>query len=424
MFSKEEVADVQRKKFCEGIVPITKHSYVMNDSKKTAEYLDTEKFSEMIEGFFSRMSHTPPKKPLEKAQDLFAEPFIVGESHSHISPKRFLIENMKKMKENGCEILFMEHLFYDTNQKDLDKFFETGGISKELMARLKEMNRSGMKHGFGSASKITSPLWEQYDYIAVLHAAREVGIRVVGIDVSTVYQSQKIGMNDKQLDDTRIKYMNYTAAQIMQHEISALPLGKKWCGFMGNTHVNTYENTVGVAELSGARSVYIFDQPQWSESPKPHKSDIQLDSEFILPNRRQILRGDVIYEVDPRSSMSLHHNSVDYKDRLADIIHPQAKQTTIEIDLAVKYLARLDVLELGQQFGLNPAKELNDSYYFVEKITPVNPNKSLEQNNTFSFLIESAYNTNPSYTLYLSREEVQDFAAKQKELESQSSCNY
>ncbi|HAT8180065.1 TPA: hypothetical protein JA361_11510 [Legionella pneumophila] len=282
MYNKENLSDELRKKFCESIVPVLWATHEYNGIIKREDYLEIQKFEEKIKGFFSSVSPVMAKKTLERTQDLFEESFIIGESHSHISPKRFLIENMKKMKECGYEILFIEHLFYDTDQKDLDKFFETGEISTNLMYRLKEMNRSGMGHSFGPASGVTSPLWKEHDYIAVLRAAREAGIRVVGIDISTVYNRQKIGIDDQQLDDTRVRYMNYTAAQIIEREINFLPKGKKWCGLMGNTHVKSFENTLGVAELFGARSVYIFDNQNWKSSSEPGKEKMELDSEFIF----------------------------------------------------------------------------------------------------------------------------------------------
>ncbi|HIE3609195.1 TPA: membrane-targeted effector domain-containing toxin, partial [Legionella anisa] len=248
---------------------------------QTEEALDTEKFSGVLKSYFSSVSPVLSKKPIERTRDLFEEPFIVGECHSHISPKKFLIENMKKMKQNGYEVLFMEHLFYDTNQKDLDEFFKTGKMSTELINQLREMNQHGLGYSFGPSSKITSSLWKNNDYVAVLHAAREAGIRVVGIDISTVYRSQKIGIDNQQLDNTRIRYMNYTAAQIMKREIGFLSKGKKWCGFMGNTHVSTFENTPGVAELLDARSVYVFDQPQWTNSTQPFKGCVDCNGEYI-----------------------------------------------------------------------------------------------------------------------------------------------
>lgn len=423
MYPQEEITDELHEKFCKSIVPVSKVSHKFRGIIQTEEYLDMEKFPEKLDGFFSSVSPVMPKKSLERIQDLLEESFIIGESHLHISPKKFLIDNMKKMKENGYDILFMEHLFYDTNQKDLDDFFKTGEISADLMAQLKEMNRGGMSHFFGPTSKITSPLWKENDYIAVLRAAREAGIRIVGIDISTVYKSQKIGIDNQQLDDTRIRYMNYTAAQIMEREISLLPIGKKWCGLMGNTHVKTFENTIGVAEIFGARSVYVFDHQDWMDSTEPSKSEMELDSEFILSKGRQIFKGDVIYQTDPRLQQSLfekplEHSSSVYKEKLAHIVQPQMGLTTNEIDLAIKYLASLEVTELGKLFGFDGSKNgLDNSYYFVQKITPINEKKPIEQNNTFSISLESIYSNHESHILYLSRDQLLGFSTKQREID-------
>ncbi|HAT1919920.1 TPA: membrane-targeted effector domain-containing toxin [Legionella pneumophila] len=420
MNNKETISDELRKKFCENIVPVLSVIHEVNGRTIRDCCLDTEKFEDRIKSYFSSISPVMIDKTVERVQDLFEGSFIIGESHSHISPKRVLIENMKKMKEYGYEILFMEHLFYDTDQSDLDKFFETGEISTYLMSRLYEMNRSGMRHSFGPASGITSPLWQQNDYTSVLRAAREAGIRVVGIDISTVYYSQKIGIDDQHLDNTRVRYMNYTAAQIMERESHSLSKGKKWCCLMGNVHVRTFENTLGVSELLGVRNVYIFDLPDWKNSTKPLKGEIELESEFIHSNGQQIFIGDVIYQTDPRFKTSLfdaqlEHPSSVYKEKLANMSQEKLQLTEKDVELAIRYLANLDIIELGKIFGLNE-KELDKSYHFVEKITPVNPKKKIEQNTSFSILLESNYSTQKSYILYVSKDQLLQFSSMQKEI--------
>ncbi|AWN75228.1 hypothetical protein DLD14_16095 [Legionella anisa] len=322
--------------------------------------------------------------------------------------------------ENGYEVLFIEHLFYDTNQKDLDEFFKTGKMSRDLMDQLTKMNQHGIEYSFGPASQITSSVWKNYNYVTVLHAAREAGIRVVGIDISTVYRSQKIGINNQQLDDTRIRYMNYTAAQIMEREIGFLPQGKKWCGFMGNAHVSTFENTPGVAELFDARSVYVFDQPQWMKSTQRLKSSVECNGEYIYSSGRAIFKGDAIYELDPRvDTSSYEHPTAIYKEKFANAMQPKAKLTSNDMELAIKYLRGLHVTELGKLFGFKEP-ELDDSYHMVEKIIPVNPQKTIEQSSAFSFIIENNYSHMESYTVYLSKDRILSFAAKQKEIDLQN----
>ncbi len=219
--------------------------------------------------------------------------------------------------------------------------------------------------------------------------------------------------------------MNYTAAQIMERETSLLAKGKKWCGLMGNAHVKTFENTPGVAELSGARSVYVFDQHNWMSSTEPQKGEMELDSEFIFSNGRQIFKGDVIYQIDPRLKTSLfekplEHSCSVYKEKLAHIVQPQIGLTTNDIDLAIKYLANLNVTELGNLFGFNESENLLDNTYnLVQDITPMNEKKPIEQNNTFSILLESYYSDKKSYILYLSKDQLLSFSANQQEAENQ-----
>ncbi|RUR09722.1 membrane-targeted effector domain-containing toxin [Legionella sp. km772] len=424
MYSKEDTANDRRKEFCQSIVPTTVEVYNQGGTQYSHEYLEPTQFAVKLDEFFSQASRVPPK-PLEKSHELFDAPFIVGESHSHISPKKFLIENMKQMKAKGCEILFMEHLFYDTNQQDLDEFFLTGKFSANLMARLKDMNRSGMEHSFGAASNLSSPLWKENDYIAVLKAAREAGIRVVGIDISSVYKSQKIGVDNQQLDDTRISYMNYTAAKIMEREISTLPKDKQWCAFMGNAHVNNFNNIPGVSELLGARSVFIFDNLDWTT--KPPKSSIDVNGAYIYAQGQQVFKGELVYQTDPRLTTVQFDKSSGqtcsiYKQKLNNLMTPETGLTANDLDLAVKYLANLNLKELVELFGFN-SEGLDNSYDLVQKLYPINEKKPIGENTVFSIIVESHYSGMQPYIFYLSKEQIMDFSAQQKEAEKRLQLN-
>ncbi|KTC96169.1 membrane-targeted effector domain-containing toxin [Legionella erythra] len=248
--------------------------------------LDSKEMSKTVAEF---MSNPPVKKatePLKNAEDLKKTSFIIGEAHQHTSSKRFLIQNMKMLKQEGFEILFMEHFFYDTDQNDLDKFFQTldAPLSTTLQARLKEMER----HQFMS----TNEELKKYSFTDILYAAREAGIRVVGIDVSTTYKAQKIGLENEQLDDKRQKYMNYTAHEIIKREAGS---DKKWCALMGNTHVHSFNNVPGVAELTGARSIQIFDTGKLCKT-----SGMNLNSSYLVGDVE--LKGDLVITQNPKES--------------------------------------------------------------------------------------------------------------------------
>ncbi|KTD44274.1 hypothetical protein [Legionella parisiensis] len=109
------------------------------------------------------------------------------------------------------------------------------------------------------------------------------------------------------------------------------------------------------------------------------------------------------------------------KEKLSDIRHPAL--TEDDLHLAVKYLAGLDIDKLGGEVGFGHTqyvgKTLNTSYHFVEKITPCE-DKPIKENKKFTITLESNYSTDERYNVTLSREQVYEFAEKQKELEAQS----
>ncbi|HIE3609438.1 TPA: hypothetical protein ACXLVE_003878, partial [Legionella anisa] len=133
-----------------------------------------------------------------------------------------------------------------------------------------------------------------------------------------------------------------------------------------------------------------------------------------------IFKGDAIYELDPRVDTSLfEHPTAIYKEKLAQVAQPKTKLTSDDIELAIKYFSRLEVTELGKLFGFKTS-ELDSSYHMVQKITPVNPQKTIEESNTFSFIIENNYSHMESYTVYLSKDQILSFSAKQKEIDLQN----
>lgn len=267
--------------FCQQFVPTRGAEF---DS--TYEYtLDSKAMGKTVAEFISNPPVKKANEPLKEAEDLKKSSFIIGEAHQHISSKRFLIENMKMLKKEGFEILFMEHFFYDTDQNDLDKFFQTkdAPLSGTLQARLREMER----HQLIIGEEVV-----KYSFTDVLYAAREAGIRVVGIDVSTTYKAQKIGYDNEQLDDKRQRYMNYTAHEIIKKEAGS---GEKWCALMGNTHVHSFKNVPGVAELTGARSVQIFDTGTHNKI-----SGVTLNSSYKVGDVE--LKGDLVITQNPKES--------------------------------------------------------------------------------------------------------------------------
>ncbi|QBS08669.1 hypothetical protein [Legionella israelensis] len=60
---------------------------------------------------------------------------------------------------------------------------------------------------------------------------------------------------------------------------------------------------------------------------------------------------------------------------------------------------------------------MDDTYHFVKRITPANSNKPFEENNTFALVIESYYSDREPYTLYISKDQLLEFAAEQNKID-------
>lgn len=124
---------------------------------------------------------------------------FVGESHRHVSPKKFIFDNLEALRQLGVTTLFMEHFNYDTMQSYLDDYFNS---ESEEMHPVLAMNLSRYDQAYG----LISP----YTYTDVVRQAKKAGIRIVGIDTSLAY--------DLKDEDRRLKGMNYEAQKIIRHE--------------------------------------------------------------------------------------------------------------------------------------------------------------------------------------------------------------
>ena len=171
----------------------------------------TSEFDQKADTFFSKLS-TTRLDDLSQTSDLLRSSFIVAEAHSQMSSKRFLIDNLKRLKEAGYKIFFMEHFFYD-HQKDLDDYLQTGIFSEKLEWRLGVLDSTwGLSHIInGRFSEETKKRWCKYNFTALVVAMREAGIRIVGIDIEEIYKRQKVVFGRHDNDNRILKEINITA---------------------------------------------------------------------------------------------------------------------------------------------------------------------------------------------------------------------
>lgn len=112
----------------------------------------------------------------------------VGEVHSHITPKKLLINSAENLKRIGITTVFSEFFLYEAHQKLLDDYLagDSDDLPFELSQWLKYIDESS-----------NIPSTTQYTYTNCLKALKRVGIRVVGLDSSLTlfYKKRVAGFN-------------------------------------------------------------------------------------------------------------------------------------------------------------------------------------------------------------------------------------
>ena len=234
----------------------------------------------------------PALAPEASAKDIIAKSLeharglVIGESHSSIASKQWLIENMELLANKNVKTLYMEHLLTDFHQAALDTFFETGTMAKDLESYLNALDVGNM----------TDPLGRD-TFLQLVKQARRFKIRVQAIDCMASYRlngMEKVGSLEPAVEPTaRQKMMNYFARSIIRSD-QALRGAHKWVALMGNSHSNTFEGVAGVSELEEAIGIRVEDVAEGAPV------GIEADPGRILPlggtafDRSALVKGDLL----------------------------------------------------------------------------------------------------------------------------------
>lgn len=169
---------------------------------------------------------------------------VIGESHSSVASKRFLIDNMRQLAKQKVRTLYLEHLLTDLHQADLDLFAKSGKMPEKLKAYLEYLDDGHRTDSTGN-----------YTFLNLVKAANENRIRIRAIDCMTSYRLAGLPNPSGSL---RIKMMNYFAHTVIRADEAALGDGK-WIALVGNAHANTFKGVPGLAELEGGIGLRVED---------------------------------------------------------------------------------------------------------------------------------------------------------------------
>ncbi len=173
-----------------------------------------------------------------------SEGLVIGEPHSALGSKRFLIDNMAELKKQNVKVLYMEHYTTDFQQADLDEFNRTGTLSAELKRYIKAQD-------FGHVTDRAG----QYTFENVMLKAQQHGIRIQAIDCLASYAQ---AWARAPAATVRQQMMNFFAHLII--DADQLVRGKsRWIALVGNTHANTYEGVPGLGEMQKAIGLRVVD---------------------------------------------------------------------------------------------------------------------------------------------------------------------
>lgn len=241
--------------------------------------------------------------------DLYArtQGLLIGEYHSSIASKQFIIDNLPHLAKNQVKTLYLEHLQIDVHQLDLDLFAETGQMSKRLLHYLKHIDR-----GF-----FTDPSG-RYTFEQLIIKAREYGVEVRALDCAPGYY---LGNMPNPSRNDRIIMMNYFASRtIRRHQQVVGP--HKWLALVGEAHTNSFDKAVpGLAELLQGISLRVYDLPP-GQSFGPAGDPGRMAS-TQLGRHTSFIRNDYAL------GLPTHHGNVTLQGKLVSSLSPTSLEARL-----------------------------------------------------------------------------------------------
>ncbi len=207
---------------------------------------------------------------------------VIGEFHDSIASKKFIMDNMPLLARQNVKTLYMEHFLTDLHQVHLDRFTDTGHMSSTLLDDIRILDRG----------HLTDPA-EVYTFEKLIIKAQQHGLEIRAIDCAASYHLKGVRQATA---TTRQQMMNYFASRTIRRHQAVMGT-HKWVALVGNSHSNTFANTVpGLAELEGAIGLRLVDVPPGTSN------GITLDAgenvRASLSTREEFLKGDFKVEIE------------------------------------------------------------------------------------------------------------------------------
>ncbi len=202
---------------------------------------------------------------------------IVGALPGSIAGKQVLIDNLDTLIERGFKTLYLEYLPGDVFSKKLEKL-NSGQSWRHIQLHLKTVDKA---MGFASNAP--------YSYLALVSKAREKGLAIKALDVSTSYQldSALILGDTPPTTPRNNRLRNFYSHKAIQADMADTPQ-ERWVALVEPSRLRTFEQTPGMADLHDAVALRIedvgTDQPVGIriDTPGSIPGDAQAKGDYLM----------------------------------------------------------------------------------------------------------------------------------------------
>jgi len=224
------------------------------ESKITNSFTVQQQTDEKIKELKEKEKST--SKTRRSEVELFDGNIAIGERHSDISPKKFMVENMAFFKDQGFKTIFLEHIPM-TLQDDLNTYFnsEENKFSTELSRKLDKLNEGHMDfdHIYFEDEALEAKyrsfyygMSDSFNFKTIISAAKENGINIIALEESAeIYKNISSGT-------ARMSHLNSKIKEIVESvtsDYNATNPPLKYIVFVGSAHLNKNEGVPGICDV-------------------------------------------------------------------------------------------------------------------------------------------------------------------------------
>lgn len=171
---------------------------------------------------------------------------VISETPGRITSMRFMIENMGALAQQGVKTLYVRRLLSDFAQVELNTYFKTGDMSRDLEDYLSRLG--------------TDPSG-RFNELELVKTARQNNIRVQATECAATYKKP---FSNLLFEEQMIA--NHLTADIMLIDKTINQAGK-WVVLTQQGSTNTFRGLAGISELEGGIGLRIEEvEPGQGES--------------------------------------------------------------------------------------------------------------------------------------------------------------